>query len=175
MISRYTRMANYKTLNVIGELGGTSLFFISGDALIMELILFASKKEADIIEENSNSNPRFHLFDGSSDSSVGFENFQREPQTLPAIAALERLLDQIRNTGGKTFRILFFNCFDNIFEKLTPDSRKNSFKLLRQCFLMHCLSTPSIESACFDSWYDPNFIQHIREWRPSFFYYPIVN
>ncbi|CAD7968229.1 unnamed protein product [Amoebophrya sp. A25] len=159
-------------------MGGTNLYFISAESLILHLLLFEGVEQK---EEHSLCS-----------------SFRKAPQTLPAIHAMERILETLQQAGGKTFRLIFFDCFESVFAKL---QNSESLWLLRNAFLMHCVSgnlmastTPSNggspSSPCsatnggsssggdipqsmdvqrFQSWYDPAFQQHVKEWRPSFF------
>ena len=76
-----------RNVNLILELGGTSMFFINGESLILDLLVF------------------------SPDASSPYTEHQ---QTLSAIEQIERKLNAIKECGGN-FRIVFFECFKWMF------------------------------------------------------------
>ena len=101
----------------------------------------------------------------------------RSPQTLPCIYDIETLLKDITEaSGGNKVRIVFFDCFDKIFNKLgkdDPDASAGpyaeSLSLLREALFTHLVAaTNSVEVVRFRSWYDPKFAESLAVWRPSF-------
>ncbi|CAD7960043.1 unnamed protein product [Amoebophrya sp. A120] len=150
LLEEYHTHCQHRTLNLILELGGTGLHFISAESLILDVLLHKDKE-------------------GTSADNVGFSKFAQMPQTLPAIHALEKVLGHIRDAGGRTMRLIFFDCYEQIFHKLAGSGSAESFWLLRQAFFLHCMNHSKLDVARFKSWYDQDFITHVKEWRPSFF------
>eukprot|EP00400_MALV-I_sp_L67-5_P000606 gene606-251_t len=102
--------ANWATreVDLLTELGASSLFFISADSLVLEFLMNGDAK------------------------------LNEEQQVLHVHYLLELLLEKFAESGARRFRLIFFNGFKSLFDSEDITDVDNSAWLLRQAFLLHC-------------------------------------